>query len=432
MTIQKRINFAYLVYLFVMGIQIFDVFVLRSQESDFSINIISRVVGIIISLVVSAVMGLNLKKFCFRSYSFLPDVLFGLIYSTVPVALVYLFKYIYFNYRNYDNLVLTFRPTGYSSDEFNENSITILAFYILSLLVFVVFKEIFYRGYLMTQFAPKYGVNASILIQTLFYTVSYVPVLVYYLITGKFDSQSRIMTVFLVLGQLFYHLLCGIKWGVFYKVNGSVWMSVVDHFVNKFLITSFFFTETRLPEKWYIIEIVVIQILSFLLFLPQYFRRDKMNELAAEEYALSREALKMGVDDYFPSVIRKSIDTLVNGTDRFNDGHSLVDGRELEEAVPFDSSQLVNEENLMLSVRGYEINDSQFDYKNDVTDHDSSPAEKSKEYFDNLVGRTSEDHAENFNADSEATLAGAENISKLVEEYFKKNFDKHTFTKDKK
>ena len=57
MTIQKRINFAYLVYLFVMGIQIFDVFVLRSQESDFSINIISRVVGIIISLVVSAVMG---------------------------------------------------------------------------------------------------------------------------------------------------------------------------------------------------------------------------------------------------------------------------------------------------------------------------------------------------------------------------------------
>lgn len=427
MTNRKRVNYAYVIYMFVLVIQIVDVFVFRTQDSVFASNIILRVIGIVASLVVSAIMGLNLQKFCFRSYGFVSEILWGLVYSAFPVIFVYLTKYLYFNYKGYENLVLTFRPTGFSANQMNDNFLILLTLYILSLLLIAVFKEIFYRGYIMTQFAPKYGVKVSILIETLLYTVSYVPGLVYYLVTGKFDSQSKIMTVFLVLGHLFYHSLCGLKWGFFYKVNGSVWMSVVDHFVNKFLITSFFFTESRLPEKWYIIEIVVIQVVSIILFLPQYLRRDRMNEMAAEEASLSKASLKMGIDDYSPSVIRKSIGRLSGENVSFSDGHILVDSKKLEEAVDFDPSQFMSEEELTLSVRGYDINDSQFGYDNEVTDLDASPSEKSKEFFNNLVGRTDEKSSE-----PNESITGNPDISRLVKDYFNESFEKHTFTKDKK
>lgn len=429
MTAEKRVKIAYLFSMAVLIFQVIDVFFLHNQNSIFASNVISRIVGIIGATIVSSVMGLNLKRFCFKTYGFIFEILYGFAFSLIPIIIVFTVKYFYFRYRDYSNLVLTFRPSGFSPENKPENFILLLLLYVLTLLLIAVFKEFFYRGFLITQLSSKYGVLKSIVIQTVIYTASFIPSLVYYIVTGRFDSQGPVMTVFLVLGHLFYNFICGIKWGMFYKVNGTVWMSIADHFLNSFIISSFFFTENRLPEKWYIIEVVSIQILSFIMFFPFYLHRDKMNVIAAEEYELSKEALKMGVDNYSPSIVRKKLESALNSKENDNSNSHLSEIPRFEEPVSYDTSQLLSEEDLTLSVRGYAIDDSRFEYDTEVSSHDSDPSLRSKEFFENLVGKNNVDNLQQAVTDDEEKTSNADNISKLVENYFNNNFDKHTFTK---
>ncbi len=427
-TENKRVKIAYILCVAVLAFQVIDVFFLHNNESFLVTNIVSRIFGILLAMSVSAVMRLSLKRFCFKSYGWFFDVLHGVVFSVLPILIVYTSKYFYFRYRGYENLVLTFRPSGMANDLNSDKFMFYLLLYIATLLIISVFKEVFYRGFLITQLSGKYGVYKSIVIQSVIYTISFVPTFVNYIITGKFDSQGPIMTVFLICGHLFYNFLAGFKWGMFYKVNGTVWMSVTDHFLTNFILSSFFFTDNRLPEKWYIIEVVAVEILSVIISVPFYMRRDKMNEIAAAEYALSKEAMKMGVDTYSPSMVRKRIDGLLNQRDAFADGHKIADEESIfEEPVSLNVVDMPTQEDLTLSVRGYAIDDSQFNYNTQVDNHDSEPSERSKAFFNKYMGSSSEENAEQDNNND--TSDNAEGISKLVSEYFNENFNRHTFTK---
>ena len=425
MTDKKRVGIAYAVTVGVLLFQVVDVFFIRSSLPLLSTNIFARLLGIVILIVFSDALGFSLKKFCFKSYGWFFEVLYGLFFSLVPIIVVYLGKYIYFLYRGYENLTLSFRPSGFGDYDGSRKYIINAVVYILTLLLVAAFKEIFYRGYLITQFSGKYGVPISIFIQSIIYMISFVPTLAYYWVTGRFEFQGPLMSFFLICGHLFYNLVSGIKWGLFYRVNGTVWMSVTDHFFTNFVVSSFFFTENRLPEKWYIIEVVIIQFVSIAMFIPFFIKRDRQNELAAAEFALSQEALKMGFDNYSPSILRKQLDKRNQQKIESERNMNYLE-RQFEDPVSLSEIKLPDENDLTASVRGFAINDSAFEHDTEVTPLDKKPSEKVSEYFDDSIGR--EHSSRNpVKSDTQSADKNAENISKLVKGYFEDNFDKHTF-----
>ncbi len=424
MTDKKRFLIAIFVTVGIFIFQFIDVFFLHSSVPFLSTNILARVFGIIALVAFSGLLGFNLKKFCFKSYGWFFEILYGIFFSAVPIIMVYLAKYVYFIYRGYENLTLTFRPSGFTAYDGSKEYIINVLVYILTLLLVAVFKEIFYRGYLITQFSGRFGVPIAICIQSIIYMLSFVPTLAYYWYTGRFEFQGPLMSFFLICGHLVYNLISGVKWGLFYRVNGTVWMSVADHFFMNLIVSSFFFTENRLPEKWYIIEVIVIQLLSVVMFIPFFFKRDRQNELAAAEFALSQEALKMGVDNYSPSIIRKNIDRRnLNKTEAENKLHTV---RELEEPISLSNIKMPDENDLTASVRGFAINDSILEYNTEVSALDDTPSEKVKGYFNDMIGRDDSADSENKNEDAENNT-NAENISRLVKGYFDDDFNKHTF-----
>ncbi len=426
MTDNKRVKIAYIACIAVLIIQVIDVFFLYNQNSLFSTNVISRVVGAVVLIVLSGIFGLRLEKFCFKTYGWFFEILYGLLFSAVPIGLVYLFKYVYFHYRGYENLVLTFSPADIgvtnSSDEF---TIAVIV-YVVTYIIVAVFKEVFYRGFLISQLSCKYGVYKTILIQSVFYMISFLPNLIFSVIYGKFENQGTLSLILLVSAHLFYHMISGLKWGMFYKVNGTVWMSVVDHFVTDFVINSLFFTADRLPDKWYIAEIIVMQLLSIIIFIPFYKYRDKQNEMAATEFALSKEALKMGVDNFTPNQSKKAFNINFNPILKAKDS-SVETEKNYEEPISLGEIQMPNEDDLTFSVRGYEIDDTDFAYDNEIADHDSNPSEKSQEFFDNLLGKSKDSAAATENSDYNHESSNAKSISELVKKYFDENFDKNTF-----
>jgi hypothetical protein len=417
MTAEKRVNFAFFMSFGVILFQIIDIFLLHSSVELTPVNLASSFISLVIILILSRFIRFNLKRLCFKLYGWYFEILYGFVFSVTPVVLVYLFKYVYFHYRGYENLELTFNPPGFLNAPFGDSLFYSALVYVLSLLIVVLFKELFYRGYLITQFTDKLGVNKSVFIQAFIYTMSFAPVIVLYLVNGRFDFQGPLMTVFLICGHLFLDLICGLKWGVFYKINGTLWMSVTDHLVNKFLVTSFYFTEHRLPEKWFIIEAITIQLLSIIMFIPFYYHRDKMNKLTAEEIALSEEAKRMRVVDFSPRIVRRRV---VGNTKH---GVTTEEVFEFEEPVSLSDVNMPGEEDVILSIGGYSIDDTHLNYTTEVDSHDSDPTEKSRQYFDDMIGRE-----DSGTTDYSNDKSNADNISGLVQDYFKKNFDKHTFS----
>lgn len=417
MTADKKIKTAWLVTLAVMLFQLVDVFLFNSHIKILSGNICSQIISLIFIIIFSRFLKFNLRKLCFDTYGWYFEILYGAVFSITPIAIVYLFKFVYFHYRGYENLELTFNPPGLENIAF-DNIYLISLFYAVLLLLVAFFKEIFYRGYLITQLTEKFGVNKSIFIQAFIYLFSFVPTIIFYFVKGQFEFHGPLMSVFLICGHLFLNLLSGIKWGVFYKINGTVWMSVADHFINNFLTTSLYFTEHRLPEKWILIELIAIQLLSIAMFVPFYYHRDRMNKITAEEIAVTKEAMSMTVDNYTPSIVRKKITDANGNIDRIDE-----EIFKYEEPVSYKDISMPTEETLTESVGGYSIEDKHLGYDTEVVSHDSHPSQKSQQYFNDMIGRQEASVAKENNENS-----NADNISGLVQNYFKKNFDKHTFS----
>lgn len=153
------------------------------------------------------------------------------------------------------------------------------------------------------------------------------------------------------------------------------------------------------------------------MFIPFYYHRDKMNKLTAEEIALSEEAKRMRVDDYSPRIVRRRV---VGNTKH---GVTAEEVFEFEEPVSLSDVNMPGEEDVILSIGGYSIDDTHLNYTTEVDSHDSDPTEKSRQYFDDMIGRE-----DSGSTDYSNDKSNADNISGLVQDYFKKNFDKHTFS----
>lgn len=66
MTADKKVKIAGIVSVTVILFQIIDVFFLRSQFQLSSINIISRIVSLVLIILLSGLLGFNIRRFCFK------------------------------------------------------------------------------------------------------------------------------------------------------------------------------------------------------------------------------------------------------------------------------------------------------------------------------------------------------------------------------
>ena len=125
----------------------------------------------------------------------------------------------------------------------------------------------------------------------------------------------------------------------------------------------------------------------------------------------------MVIDNYSPNINRKRIENVSKHSIKFKE--EIFD---FEDPISLSEVGLPTEEDLVLSVHGYSLNDSEFEYNTEVDSHDADTSSKTRQYFNNIIGREESDSADD-DADS-----NEKNISDLVQNYFETNFDKCTFS----
>lgn len=431
---KKNVIIAYISVLFVFAAQIVDMFFIHNDGSLFGGNVVARIIGIVIAIIASIFLKFNIKRICFKRYGWIFEILIGAFFAIGSAALYYGVEYIILKYvKGYANVTVNVSFPNVNDMMSLRGKIFAIGLFCFTVLIEALFKELFFRGFLISQFFKKYGLRKSNIIQSVFYTLIVIPTVLRYLQEGRFVGYGLKMTAFAIGCTLLVDFVSGIKWGLYYRVNGTVWMSVADHFFNHLVLTCIFITHGAMPMKWVVIETLAIQCISFIMFMPLYFSRDRQNEEIAVEVAVRRELAGLHVDDYSPSPVRRYLENkrqqrIEEFARKRNIPVPKPDLRfpkDFEDAVSLKDSNFFSEEQLARSMKEFETQGEQLTEKQEnVVLTEENPSEMSDESFEDVD--LTEDIEETVEESDEVTENG-ENISKLIKGFFDENFEKHTY-----
>ena len=353
--------------------QIIDVFFIRCDETIFGDVIFARIAGIIITFIAAKKLGIRLKKRCLGRYGWYFELFYGIAFSVAPMLVVYAAELVYFKIKGYySDLYISFYPPTTEGGSLAAE----LALYIFALLINVFFKEIF-RGFLLNGLYKKYGSKKSIYIQGFIGTLLSSVLMVGMAVHGVFSERETVDVAIIITASLVSTFISSVKWGFYYKVNGSIWMAMADHFVNSFVMTCIYLSPDRLPDKWLLVKSLVVQVISCIIFIPFYYRRDRVN------------AVLSAMNESTPDLDEKSA----------SDNYMMM----------------MNETN-----QNRKFGESK---NNEILDFDRNPKEYSNSFFEDAVDATVKTSSDK----KEDTAESSDSISKLVGEYFQKQFDKNTF-----
>lgn len=397
---EKRVSVALIVTALIFAFQAIDVFLIKSDGTIFADTIVARILGLITVIVAAKMLKFNIRRRCLNSYGWYFELLYGVGFSIAPLIVIYVSELVYFRINGFykDVSIFMLAPDGRDS-----NLLLPLAVYAFALLFNVLFKEI-YRGFMLNQLGKKLGAKWANVLQASICTLMSLIYVVRAFAENSFSGSKTVDIVITVLASTAATFISSMRWGYYYKVNGSIWMAIADHFVNIFVLTSIFFSPDRLPDKWLLIKSLVIQVISCIIFIPFYYKRDSVNAEYVKEMKTRHDVLSA-----------------------MNESEENLD----EETASNNFMMMMNESEQ--SKRFGRIKE------NEILDFDRKPREYSKGVLGTDSGRTEKERKssdENKKPGSgkkrrmrstESVPESAESISKLVDEYFKKNFDKHTY-----
>ncbi len=392
----KKITVTVLLTLVIFILQALDEFLVKSDNTIFGDTVIARILSILMVLAASKVLKFHIGRRCLGRFGWFFELLYGVGFSLAPIVLIYAVELIYFKIKGFYSEISIFLLPPNST----ENGLFLaLAAYASALAINVFSKEL-YRGFVLNQLCNKFGARKSNYIQAIFFTLlSFLPVIGAFA-NGGFKDMPTADVIITVLASAAAVFVGSMRWGYYYKVNGSIWMAIADHFVNTLIMTCVYLSPDRLPDKWLLVKSFVIQLITCAIFIPFYYRRDRVNAEYEKEMKTRHDVL---------SAMNESE---VNLDEKKASNNYLMMMNETEQAKKFGGIK-----------------------QNEILDFDREPKDFSKGVLQNYSEnkektehrRRTDGKRHHRSRSTENVPENAESISKLVDEYFKKQFDKNTF-----
>lgn len=392
----KKIPIIFLLTAAIFTVQAIDVFFIKSDNTIFGDTIIARVLSLIMVLAASKALDFHIGRRCLGRFGWFFELIYGVGFSLAPIVLIYAAELIYFKIKGfYHDISISVLPPNLTE----RGTLVSLAIYAFALIINVLFKEL-YRGFMLSGLCKKFGARKSNYIQAVIFTLlSFLAVLGAFA-EGGFDNMPTADIVITVSASAAAVFVSSMRWGYYYKVNGSVWMALADHFVNTLIMTCIYLSPDRLPDKWLLVKSLVIQAITCVIFIPFYYRRDRVNAEYEKEMKTRHDVLSA-----------------------MNESETNLD----EKKASNNYLRMMNETEQAKRFGG--IRDTE------VLDFDREPKDYSKGVLQNYTeNKAKTEHRPRTDGkghrrsrSTENVPENAESISKLVDEYFKKQFDKNTF-----
>ena len=252
----------------------FEAIVLRMDETFFGENFINKVFGIVLIFVVLALVKWAPKDIGFTAKNFLRNIGIGFLLAAVVFVVAYGVEVIILKSQglsvSFGVFITGFSLTGETEVHTGIGFILMCIFFNI---VNVVMEEGTFRGLFFELVSAKKSMKTALFFQAFLFGVWHIVTPLHNLIDGDIDAASFIG---LGVGYIILAGLMGIKWGLLYKMTGSLYSGMADHFFNNCIATNLLHITTEEGiDDMMIVRVMIAQFLSFGIVLTIWLIRKK-------------------------------------------------------------------------------------------------------------------------------------------------------------
>ncbi len=281
---KKTIIICLIIYVILFALRSIEILVLRLDESVFNENFIHKTIGVV-ALIFFIILLPNIG---FKDKKPIRNILIGLGLGLTAFFISYSIECLNLSIKN-GSVSLEFYVTRFSMESKEVEKNTGFGFIILCIvfnIINVVMEEGFFRGVFIRILSKDHSVRFAIIISAVLFGVWH--------IVSPFrdylDGEASFLNFLVMgLGYIILSFLMGIKWGMLYKLTGSLYAGMVDHFINNCIATNLLHVISNgEADSLMIVRVLIAQALS-LTFISIWYCRKKKKENVIENNQIESE-----------------------------------------------------------------------------------------------------------------------------------------------
>ena len=260
----------FVVYAICYFFRLIEYLVLRTDEGTLGENLVHKIAGIAIIFIVLRILHLRWRDIGFRSKHWLKNIGLGLCLGAFFYAIAYAVEFIILHCQG-ASPTLKLIAGSFSLTKSNKLVSVSIGFVILFNIFNVWMEEGLFRGLFIRILQQKYTFTKAILASALLFGLWHLAMPLRAFLDGELSWSGMVL---LGAGYALLSCLIGLKLSLLYKITGSLWLGLADHFLNNVIINIVHIKSAQGHDKLQIVRIVLAQLLS-LVFVCIIFRHTK-------------------------------------------------------------------------------------------------------------------------------------------------------------
>lgn len=239
-----------------------EVIFIRTDETFFAECFINKVFGILVLFVLLKLLNKKWSDIGFKKDGMLRNIIKGILFCVIFYSIGFIIEFLVLKMQNTPGHI-EFFVTGFS---LTGNVVKYTGFLFVLMCVFfnvinVWMEEGLFRGFYIEYLNKKYDIRKAIFISALLFGLWHLITPIRSFIDGDMNFISFII---MSVGYVVLSGIMGIKWGLLYKMTGSVWMGLADHFFNNCIVTNLLHVVTSTGvDEMQIARVLIGELTSF-------------------------------------------------------------------------------------------------------------------------------------------------------------------------
>ncbi len=243
--------------------RVVEYFVLHTDETILAENIIHKVLGIVVLVISLKLLSIHWEEIGFLREKILSNLAGGILLGTICFAVAYMVECFIAIFQN-GNVHFELYISGFSlsGELIKQTGILFILLCAAFNIINVIMEEGIFRGMFIRVLSEKRSFWKANIIAALFFGIWHwvMPIRDY-----LYGDSSIGNLLIMAIGYLILSALMGLKWGMLYKLTGSLWMGIGDHYFNNFVVTNLLHVVSNgQADNLQIVRILLAQILSFI------------------------------------------------------------------------------------------------------------------------------------------------------------------------
>ncbi|MBR0353096.1 MAG: CPBP family intramembrane metalloprotease [Oscillospiraceae bacterium] len=270
-----------LIFCVLIAVHAFEAIVLRMDETFFGENFINKLFGIFVLWLTLRVLQWRWSDIGFKGEGLVRNIALGFSLAAVVFLVAYIIEIIILKAQG-NTVRLGFFTMGFSltgTAEIHRGAGFILLCVFFNI-INVIMEEGTFRGLFYEIIRTDHSAKTALLIQALLFGIWHVVTPLHNLIDGDIDLFGFIG---LSIGYIILAGIMGIKWALMYRMTGSLYAGMADHFFNNCIATNLLHLTTESgTDELMIVRVLIAQLLSFAAVMAFWTRWKKQNKQQTE------------------------------------------------------------------------------------------------------------------------------------------------------